>query len=162
MSEELERLRGSKERGTLRVDLMGRVGLSDPTLNSRQVQELFASDGESRISCNMVSNIRDAFCEIIKKAISLKVSALIAATPLVGKQHRVSSVVVLHLHDEASMRFRSIDRVDVEAFGTEKPSTFSRGRYSKVQNDVVRIFASKDAAPIEWFTELQPLAKKRH
>jgi len=160
LSEELERLKGSKVQGALRVDLMVRVGLSDPALNSRQVQEFFASDCESRISYNMVSRIRDAFCEIIKKAIVSKASALIAATPPLDKLYRVSSVVVLHLHDEASMRFRSIDRVNIEAFGTEKPSTFSRGRYSKVQNNVVRIFTSQGAVPVEWLTELQPLAKK--
>ena len=71
------------------------------------------------------------------------------------------SVIVVHYHDEACMRFRSYDRVGVEVMGDAPgAAVFSRGRYSKVQNNAMLFKVLPCSTDMEWYTELQPLAAK--
>ncbi len=89
-----------------------------------------------------------------------KVAAQVAAGGFDGRGGS-PSFYALHVHDEASMRFRSYDKVEVEAFGVcDNKPVFSRGRYSKVQNNAISVFTSATAKPIDWIGELQPLSRK--
>ena len=63
-------------------------------------------------------------------------------------------VFVCHVHDEASMRYRSYN------FQEDAGVTFNRGRYSKVQNNAVTVYVGTEESGVEWFTELQPLGRK--
>ena len=89
----------------------------------------------------------------------VQVGACVAARS-VKQGHIPESVYIHHIHDEAIMRFRSYDRVQVEAFGeVQEKSIFSRGRYSKVQNNAVSV-AVGASTPVDWPCELQPVGRK--
>ena len=67
--------------------------------------------------------------------------------------------MVSHVHDEASMRIRSVAPLDVTGVVMPRGKVrLGRSRSSKVQNNVVRV--SVGGHDLEWFTELQPLARK--
>jgi hypothetical protein len=159
VEEELQKLKGAKDRGMLRSDVLVKVCLSDPCFNRREVQELLSCDCRAVISASSIDRVRDAFAEMLKMLVRQKVAAQVAVG--VSDSKDTPPVYVLHIHDEASMRFRSYDRVEVESFGGRCGGpVFSRGRYSKVQNNAITITTSPGAQPIEWLSELQPLSRK--
>jgi hypothetical protein len=100
------------------------------------VKECLTTDGIASISHVSVDKVRDAFAEMLKACNRQRIAAEVADAALAG--HGKAIVYALHIHDEAKMRFRSYDRVKDAAFGeySDKP-VFSRGRYSKVQNNAV-------------------------
>ena len=157
--DELRMLRGEKDKGKLGHDAIARICLSNPFLNGRQIRDtlsLEVTDGTHLVSHGTVGKLRDAFAETLKQMASRSVSSLVATAP-----GQCPVVFVTQTHDEASMRFRSYDRVVVEAFGGEGQSkAFNRGRYSKVQNNVISVRVSPSGAPLDWYIELQPLARK--
>ena len=119
------------------------MALSNPFVNSRQLRELLqASDGNHAIlSHSYIIRARDAFVEMLKYVSANHVKAAVVA-------EHPQPIFVTHIHDEASMRFRSFD----------KDANNDRGLYSKIQNNAVTV--SIGATNIEWPTELQPLASK--
>ena len=137
-----------------------RAGLSEPTINPRQLRKTLTNDsGMANISHIYIGHVRDAFAEMIKACYKRKVEAVVAASALRADGVVDRPVVVTHLHDEASMRFRSYDNVFLHDFGDHPDEVvFSRGRYSKVQNNVLTV--AFDAISINWPAELQPLARK--
>ena len=157
--EQLLRVRGLKSQGILGHHVMVRVCLSNPFLNGRQLREWLSldfDDGTQVISHTYVYRLRDAFVECLKNLCRKTLVDLVAVSPL-----KTPSVVVVHYHDEACMRFRSYDRVGVEHMGdAPNDKVFSRGRYSKVQNNAVFVKVVPAKQDVEWFTELQPLAAK--
>jgi hypothetical protein len=157
----LQTLKGLKQGGLLRPDVLVRVGLSDPSFNNRQLKEMLSSDCVSVISATTCGRVRDAFAEMLKTLVRQKVSAQVAAGDSDSRTKDIPPVYVLHIHDEASMRFQSYDRVEVEAFGGPCGGpVFSTGRYSKIQNNAITIITSPGAKPIEWLSELQPMSRK--
>ena len=66
---------------------------------------------------------------------------------------KAPAIIVSHLHDEASLKLRSFD--------SELVGRTLRARYSKVQNEVVRVkFPSGKTVGLGYFAEFQPLLKK--
>jgi hypothetical protein len=146
---------------TLSKEVIVRVGLSNPSINSRQLRDMLSEDGIAAIGHSSVAKVRDAFAESLKGFVRRKVAAQVAAGVIESRGNVSPTFFALHVHDEALMRFRSYDNVDVEAFGgCDNGCVFSRGRYSKVQNNAISIFTSAGAELIDWFGELQPLARK--
>ncbi len=76
---------------------------------------------------------------------------------------RSPAVYIRHVHDEAAMRLRSyvaVDDADVEHTALRQAGklALSRGRTSKIQNNVVSVSCRGLTCP--WFAELQPLMRK--
>ena len=90
-----------------------------------------------------LSSARDAFVELIKEQ---ALSELARAAAMSAS----NSVHVCHIHDEALMRLRSQL--------PNLPEHIRRARYSKVQNNVVRVFV--DRVEFNVFCELQALERK--
>jgi hypothetical protein len=158
---EVALLKTNKLGGRLSNDTIVKVMLSDPVVNGRRLREIFVNDfvdGSSSVSHTYVVQIRDAFVETLKNMCSDHVQSLVSLARVAPRRNS-SVVFATHVHDEASMRFRSYDRVIEEAFGNSCGTTFSRGRYSKVQNDFISVVVSR-GDPVEWFSELLPLSKK--
>jgi hypothetical protein len=151
----------SQYQRTLPRDVIVRVGLSNPLINSRQLRDMLSADGIAAIGHSSVAKVRDAFAESLKCFVKQKVAAEVAVGVIENRGKANHTFYALHVHDEALMRFRSYDKVDVEAFGgCANGPVFSRGRYSKVQNNAISVFTSPGAKPIDWLSELQPLARK--
>ena len=156
-----------KSRGEVPSIWFVRVGLSNPLVSSSQMREFCRNltlDGERPISRTYIGAARDAFAEILKKLRSEQVAKSIADAPA-GRSDTVGPIFICHLHDEASMRFKSYGRVEpgmVAALGrTVEP--FSRGRVSKVQDDLIHVrFQDRTGRTVdlEWFSELQALETK--
>jgi hypothetical protein len=147
LKKQLAAMRGEKEGGRVTTEVFVRVGLSDPAVNARKLKEVLTADDEGDrtfLSKRYVGNTRDAFVEMIKA----RSAELLEAAVSTGNRR---PIFVTHIHDEASMRFRSFDVVD----GVQSSN---RAMYSKVQNNAVTVHVG--ATSMEWPTELQPLASK--
>ena len=159
LQEKLKMMKGDKTRGILGHHVMIKICLSNPFINGRQLRELFSTefdDGRKVVSHTSVIKLRDAFAETLKALSLQQVSRLLSAAP-----RTKPSVVLVHYHDEASMRFRSYDRVDIEHLGDGSDgNVFSRSRYSKVQNNAVFATVVPSKSGVEVFTDLQPLSRK--
>ena len=142
--------------------ILVKVGLSDPGVNSRQLKGMLAEDDVSAISHTYIGKVRDAFAETLKGMAKEHLKKIVGCMP--GRSAESSAedtFFLLQIHDEASMRFRSFDRVAVPAFGHDGQGTvFSRGRLSSIQNNAVHLYVGSVDAELPWFTELQPLARK--
>ena len=157
----MAKLRGEKERGSLTYSTVVQVALADPGLNGRQLRDVLSSDlldGSAFISQSYAGHVKDAFVEVLKDLCRQQVHAQVAASPRTPSGHIRAPVVVTHVHDEASMRYKSYARVFTEP--DVGGSVFSRGRYSKIQNNAISVRTSSSAAAFEWYSELQPLRCK--
>lgn len=138
------------------------VGLSDPSINARQLRGILAADDGCPISHTYIGKVRDAFAETLKGMAKERLKKVVESLP--GRTSESSAgetFFLLQIHDEASMRFRSFDRVTVPAFGHDaQGAVFSRGRISCIQNNAVRLYVGSAEAELPWFVELQPLARK--
>lgn len=152
LAEEKLAAASGKSSGLLQVELFTKVGLSDPSLNTRQVRTTMRQHGCS-VSHAYIGRIRFAFADLIKDAFREKVKAEVGTLVADGV---MGPVFVLHVHDEATMRFRSYSEDDL---GASAPGG-SRARFSKIQNNALTVQVGCDASPTEWMTELQPLARK--
>lgn len=157
VEEELAKARGEKIGFHVRPEIFVRVGLSDPSLNSRQLRGMLSLGGTPTISHVYAGKVRDAFAQLLKKFGQEQLIAAVSGAPLTQDGDVSPSIFINHVHDEASMRFRSYDRVDEEAAGLGV--VLNRGRYSKVQNNAVTIKVGSGVA-MDWMTELQPLSRK--
>ena len=125
---------------------MVRAGLSDPGTSVRSISDFcqdFPKEEARNISHTSVAAARDAFAQIIKEQSRAEVASHS------GKLEGLPFFVT-HIHDEAIMRLRSTL--------AGLPHHVARARYTKVQNNVVRIHL--DGETFEWYTELQALAEK--
>ena len=84
-----------KSSGLLRVELVTKVGLSDPSLNTRQVRGVLRQQG-CPVSHAHIGKIRGAFAEVLKDAVRGKVRAEVAKVAATGP---VPPVFLLHIHD---------------------------------------------------------------
>ena len=147
--------------GIVAPEIFVRVGLSDPAINSRQLKRVLSTDCQAPISHVYAGKVRDSFAEMLKNLTKERLSSALGVAPLGGGGASVVPVYVAHVHDEASMRFRSYDRVAVKAFGDDGLGrVFSRGRYSKVQNNSLHVTLGSSSNGFEWYSELQPLSRK--
>jgi hypothetical protein len=116
-----------------------RAGLANPILPSRTLQELlqdFMLDECKQISHTYVGSVRDAFVEIIKGLMGEQTTSVGARAVSSCTERRSGAstimearpVFVPHVHDEASMRLRSLD-----ASLLSRPI---RGRSSKVGDQI--------------------------
>jgi len=64
------------------------------------------------VSHTYVGRLRDAFAESLVTLCKKTLHDMVVACPL-----KVPSVIVVHYHDDACVRFRSYDRVGVEVMG---------------------------------------------
>ena len=125
-----------------------RAGLSDPKHSLRSVSSYladFADEAGQNPTCKTsVACIRDGFAETIIRLNRREVSEALLASG-------VSDTVCLHhVHDEASMRVRS----SLQA----QPAAGIRSRYSKVQNNCLRLCTA--GRSLEVFIHLHALALK--
>ncbi len=66
----LQKLRGDKVGGSVRREVFVRVGLSDPSLNGRQLRAVLSTDiGQACISHVYIGKVRDAFAELLKSMV---------------------------------------------------------------------------------------------
>lgn len=161
VDEQLRKTQGQHIGGLIPIEVFVRVGLSDPSLNNRQLKRILSKDFAAPISHVYAGTVRDSFAEILKHLAQTAVERTLACAPVGPSGVSACPLFIVHIHDEATMRFRSYDRVAVEAFGSDGTGVaFSRGRYSKVQNNAMSIVFGGANKKIEWFSELQPLSKK--
>ena len=126
------------------------AGLSDPRASVRSVAAWcrdFAVDEHFPVSYGSVSQVRDAFGEIL-----LKINRQDMASYADGLTD--GFLLVRHLHDEATMRLRS----DLPAVPAAAGAF--RGRSSKIQNSVVTLHRNVADAALPVLVELQPLGRK--
>ena len=161
LASDLNVIKGAKVKGAMMHEALVKVALAAPVLNGRRIRELLAGDGVDPIvpiSHMSVDRIRDAFVETLKDMCASNIRRLVSLSAP-GEISHVTPVFAQHIHDEASMRFRSYDIISDDSFGPATTPVFNRGRFSKVQNNVLRLSVSQKS-PIEWFCELQPLQNK--
>ena len=162
-------------------EFLVKVALSWPVTCARGFSEAFrdlVGVGAAGCSRGTISRIRDAFVEALKEFNGREVAAILsrgvalkptppsaafapssaafasnagASALAAAALAPVTSVAVLHIHDEASLRLRSSADTDVRA-----PS---RSRSSKVQQHAVCVQGPNTPA-LRWFCELHPLANK--
>jgi hypothetical protein len=121
------------------------------------LREVLAGEGgDSTISHIYIGRVRDAFAELLKERVRKLLQARVSVAAM-QKDVLRPTVYLTHIHDEASMRFRSFEQANV-ATAIDGP-VLNRGRYSKVQNNAVLIGVG-DQGKLEWPTELQPLMRK--
>ncbi len=152
LQKQLHQYSGKKSHGFLNRMWLVRVGLQDPTVPARSLEQFcreFHDVEVSTISATTIASSRDAFCELIKLQMGRVVADAIGQ--MSGSVENVSLPLVLcHLHDEAALRLRSFDA----SLGQRR----IRSRSSKIQNNVLRMHIGRDA--FEILTDLQPLLKK--
>ncbi len=155
-----EDLLASDDRVGKRLQLIwfARAGLSNPATPVQRMEEFMAEFSrveEKQISHTYVARVRDCFAELIKHLNRQCLANLVKETR--AKSPNCSSHVVIgHIHDEASMRVRSF--LPGALASARNPLRLCRSRSSKVQNNVVTV--SGGGSSLEWFCELQPLARK--
>ncbi len=117
-----------------------RAGLSDPSTSIRSLSEwcqdfAISHTGEAPLSKSSVPPIRDAFAQQLKEMTAAGLSNFAASLP-----H--GFLLIRHIHDEAQMRLRSHM---VTAPG-EASEGVRRGRFSKIQNNVVTVHRSASSS----------------
>lgn len=161
LEKKLKVTKGHHLGGMVAPEIFVKVGITDPAVNSRQLKKMLSTDCQAAISHVYAGKVRDSFAEILKDLTKERLSSAIGSAPLDGRGAVACAVYVAHIHDEAIMRFRSYDRVAVEAFGSDgQGPVFSRGRYSKVQNTSLHITLGSSLKSMEWYSELQALSRK--
>lgn len=132
-----------------------RVGISDPCLPCRKMADFledFSAGGQPPSSHTTICAVRDAFAELIKKFNRVELVRMMEdMLPTNDNAQESKPIFIHHLHDEASMRFKSSVVNEVE-------QPLRRGRSSKIQNNVVRIAGGGHS--MEFLTELQPILRK--
>ena len=158
---EEEARKSQRQKGLISNQVFLKVCLSQPSVNNRQLKELLAEDGVNAISHTYIGRVRDAFAEILKDHAKDRLTQVMCSAAVGVDGDIKDTLYMVHIHDEASMRLRSFDRVAVDAFGSDGLGpVFSRGRYSQVQNNVLHLHLSSATTPLEWFCDLQPLGRK--
>ena len=128
---------------------MIRCGLGPPEVPSRVLEGFvrdFGSEGSQQpISHGYISSVRDAFAEILIHMNRKHISQVAL---------EAHAVIVSHIHDEASMRMRSVKE--------QSQLTGARGMSTKVQNNVMTavFLTDKDSHKVSVLLELQPLTDK--
>ena len=135
-----------------------RAGLSDPHTPARTVAahlQEFPEDETHQISHTYVSTVRDTFAHLIKGFNRQNARSAISETIVENE-----SVVLVHVHDEASMRVRSILADDINPLvAMSETSRLSRTRSTKVQNNFMSL-ACTGNRHMDWFCDLQALSVK--
>ena len=162
----------ARTKGRISTLLVAQVSLSAPGSNARafaRAQRDFAAKDEA-VSRPTIESIRDAFVAEAKRsmedaaaahlskgqaALKEAASALrhdVAASEAVARARRTKFSVVgcCHIHDEASLRLRSLDPTE----------TANRSKRSNVQQHAVWLQAA-DGAPQQLPVELDALSNKR-
>ena len=174
----------AKHQGRMTPEFLAKVSLAWPTTcasNFHAAWQDLVGTGVAGCARSTITNIRDAFAEVVKQQSSSALSSMLAAgfrakavdaTVLTPEMSAASSaealpvssaalapassmtfpvVALLHIHDEASLRLRSSADIDSAA-----PA---RSRSSKVQQHSVYVHGPS-ASAFQWPSELHPLANK--
>ena len=151
----LRELRAEKVGGRIESIWFLRVAFADPKLSMQSLESFcqnFPVQETKSISTSYIGPVRDTFCELIKQisndALAHRVSSL--PSHIVGDIRESAPLFCCHIHDEAQMRFRSFEPLNVERL--------VRGRSSKIQTHVVSLH--QQDLYHEYYTELVPLARK--
>ncbi|CAK0814231.1 unnamed protein product, partial [Prorocentrum cordatum] len=146
-------------RGRIELIWFVRAGLADPSIPRRVLANMFYDhplEHSQPISQSLVSVVRDAFVEVLKKINRSRASYLVSSP---GSD----PLFVHHVHDEAAMRMKSF--AAVESGDLRLPPKHGggglllpRSHTSKVQNHVVTL--KRGDVSVEWWSELQALLKK--
>ena len=83
--------------------------------------------------------MRNAFAEVLKQLCKAQVLNMVKAGCVHFEGKLVQLVFVNHMHDEALMRYRSLDKAETQTGVVAPAKTFSRGRYSKIQNNAISV-----------------------
>ena len=67
VEQELKTVKGDKCKGLLTSEVFVRVGLSEPSINGRQLSDVLSAGGLSMVSHTYVQKIRDTFSQLLKK-----------------------------------------------------------------------------------------------
>lgn len=154
------KLNASKQAGLLQSWWFARAALAHPNICPRLLAISFAEEGGEgmpMVSRSYISTIRDAFVEVLKQFNAEELSSTLAAymRQAEGTSASPSSIgavplVLLHVHDEASMRLRS--RIDPFQ---AKPS---RSRSSKIQQHAITVHIGEHKVGV--LSELEALLDK--
>lgn len=140
-----------------------RTGLADPTLPASTLASLcneFALSEKQTISKTSVSNVRDAWVEIIKQMNRQRAKLTFDDQRKKGDT-ACNNIYVVHLHAGADMKLRSYEQQkDQQDFDIPRSHLrLSRARASKIQNHSVDVHVGAEQS-FPWYTELMPMAKK--
>ena len=161
---EIARLQGRRVGGRIHTSWLIRAGLSLPSLPVASVSSYlrdFPADEAHAISPTYVGVAKDAFCELVKDFNAKEISNLCSSMTEIWPRAVAAPwvpIVVVHVHDEASMRVRSfLDDTHPEL---TRPASkrIVRTRYSKVMNHAVWVCVGSKA--LEHYTELHAVHRK--
>lgn len=111
LQQKLNQYSGQKSHGLLNRMWLVRVGLQDPTVPARSLEQFcreFHDVEVSTISATSIASSRDAFCELIKLQMGRVVADAIGQM-CVSVENVSLPLILSHLHDEAALRLRSFD-----------------------------------------------------
>ncbi len=137
-----------------------RTGLSNPSVPAGTLEDLcreFCVEEGLQISRTYISQVRDAFCEVVKGMSRVEVASRVGREYAQGKESPRGRVI-RHVHGGATMRVKSY--MELGGSGPSLgPGARARSRYSKILNYATSVHLEDDVG-LEWFTELQPLLKE--
>ena len=161
----IKKLAGAKQHGRIQNIWFARVAMMQPTTSPQEFDHWSKSvglDDEAAISRSRIDMCRGAVAEVVKQLNAQQIQAAVASllSAAMESSREAASVVAVHVHDEAGMRLRSYVPAEDPTMniGSAFKATLSRGRLSKIQNNVVTL--SLADVPVPFFTELQALHKK--
>ncbi len=137
----LKDIRGEHIRGFVRSSWYVRAGFSDPTAPLRSLESHMRQFGlevdpaaKGSISATSIRHAKDAFAQLVLRFNREDCSDMLASYYCAhAKESRRPAVFVVHVHDEASMRVRSV-LADADGMDTSELRVVNRTQYSKVQN----------------------------
>lgn len=151
-----------REAGRIQMRWFVRTGLADPCVPTKSLEQFFNEFSmveRKQISGVYISRVRFAFKDLVKSFNRQEVAQMVRDVQVANVEHRLPSLFIKHVHDEASMRVRSYTHTAGDANLTFGSGTLvNRSRCSKIQNN--HVILSMQGRRVEWLTELQPLMKK--
>ena len=156
LKEELKSLSGEKYAGKIEMAWYVRTAFADPALSLQSLSHFcrdFGITEKNTISSTRIGQAKDAMAEVLKSLAAQSISVAAAVQPCMSVDFGKSQAFVIrHVHDEACMALRSYH--SAPSLG----GRIIRGKYSKVQNNVVEVVIADTPYPV--FYDLQALMKK--
>lgn len=92
-------------------------------MNSRQLRDILVTCGILSISRVYAGRVRHAFAKLLKRFAFQQVEATFASASLSATCAIRDTVFIGHIHDEASMRFRSFEKACFKSLDQERGSS---------------------------------------
>lgn len=152
---DLQKYTGKKTGGRIELMWYIRTSFADPSLSLQSLSSFCRDFGileTPTISSTRIAHAKDAMVEVIKQLNREILGAAASEQPCLPGSESSEAFIIKHVHDEATMGLRSYNP-DARLAGR-----IIRGKYSKVQNNVVEVSCSNSTH--FFYQELQSLLRK--